>query len=67
MNWSKLVKDLRQEMILSQQELANKLGVAFCTINRYEKGYYNPTIKVQRELKKMAKSYKLDWDKYRKG
>ena len=40
------MKQARSEKGLSQQELADKLGVSRQTINAIEKGDYNPTIKL---------------------
>ena len=40
------MKDARNKAGLSQQELADKLGVSRQTINAIEKGDYNPTIKL---------------------
>ena len=40
------MKDARTMAGLSQQELADRLGVSRQTINAIEKGDYNPTIKL---------------------
>ena len=40
------MKDARTRAGLSQQELADKLGVSRQTVNAIEKGDYNPTIKL---------------------
>lgn len=40
------MKDARAKAGLSQQELADQLGVSRQTINAIEKGDYNPTIKL---------------------
>ena len=40
------IKQARTEAGLSQQELADQLGVSRQTINAIEKGDYNPTIKL---------------------
>ena len=40
------MKQARAEKGLSQQELADKLGVSRQTINAIEKGDYNPTIRL---------------------
>lgn len=40
------MKQARAEKGLSQQELADRLGVSRQTINAIEKGDYNPTIKL---------------------
>ena len=38
--------ETRKQLGLSQQELADKLGVSRQTINAIEKGDYNPTIRL---------------------
>ena len=40
------MKDARTQAGLSQQELADKLGISRQTINAIEKGDYNPTIRL---------------------
>lgn len=40
------MKDARTKEGLSQQELADRLGVSRQTINAIEKGDYNPTIRL---------------------
>ena len=40
------MKDARTQAGLSQQELADRLGVSRQTINAIEKGDYNPTIRL---------------------
>ena len=40
------MKQARAQAGLSQQELADKLGVSRQTINAIEKGDYNPTIRL---------------------
>ena len=40
------MKEARAKAGLSQQELAEKLGVSRQTINTIEKGDYNPTIRL---------------------
>ena len=40
------MKEARIQASLSQQELADKVGVSRQTINAIEKGDYNPTIRL---------------------
>lgn len=54
MDWSKIIKDLRTKMLLSQTELANLLGVSFASINRWENGHNEPTIKIKRKIKELC-------------
>ena len=44
------LKSARAAMDLSQQDLANKVGVSRQTINAIEKGDYNPTINLCRAI-----------------
>jgi len=51
MEWGKAIKKLREKLLLTQAELAEKVGVSFASINRYENNQYEPTMKVKRALK----------------
>ena len=53
MDYSIMIKKLRNKLILSQGEFAELLGVSFSTVNRWENGKYEPTIKIKRKLHKM--------------
>ncbi|MBQ9872316.1 MAG: helix-turn-helix transcriptional regulator [Eubacterium sp.] len=44
------LKSARAALDLSQQELAERVGVSRQTINAIEKGDYNPTIKLCRDI-----------------
>ena len=49
------IKMIRINLMLTQQEFAELLGVAYETVNRYENGKSNPTLKVQRRLGEVIK------------
>lgn len=51
MTYAEGIKLLRKKMLISQKELAEKLGVSFVSVNRWENNKYEPTIKVKRKLK----------------
>ena len=38
MAFSEKVKYVRSKLLLSQEDLASKIGVSFATVNRWEKG-----------------------------
>jgi len=57
MNWGASIKLLRSKMLLTQTELASKLDVSFASVNRWENGEHEPTMKVKRELKKLFIKY----------
>ena len=48
MSFSKEIKTLRQECLLSQEAFAKELGVSFATVNRWETGKTKPTYKALR-------------------
>jgi putative transcriptional regulator len=56
MNYKKLVKELRVKLILTQQEFADLLNVSFASINRWETGKHEPTIKVKRKIIELCKA-----------
>ena len=60
MNYQRLVKELREKLILTQQEFANLLGVSFASINRWETGRHEPTIKVKRKIVELCKENSID-------
>lgn len=41
-NWSALLRSIRSKLNLTQEQLAERLGVAFATINRWEGGAIKP-------------------------
>lgn len=60
MNWSSSIKELRKKMQLSQDELAKELGISFASVNRYENGKFEPTIKVKRKIKVLLDKYGIN-------
>ena len=60
MDYQRLVKKLREKLILSQQELAELLEVSFSSINRWETGKHEPTIKVKRKIVELCKQHNID-------
>lgn len=53
---------LRKKLILSQTEFAKLLDVSFATLNRWESGHFEPTIKSKRKLAPYFKKYKIETD-----
>jgi len=62
MNWALIVKKLRDKLLLTQTEFANLLGVSYATVNRWEKGHFEPTMAQKREIKMMYKKNKIEWE-----
>lgn len=56
-NYSTAIKELRTKMMLSQKEMAQVLGVSFASINRWENGVHEPTLKIKRKLRSLFNEY----------
>lgn len=61
-DYSKAIKELRSKMTLSQTEFAQLLGVSFASVNRWETGKHEPTIKVKRKIKALMREYDVKID-----
>ena len=65
-NFAETVKEVRQQLGLSQEELAHELGVSFSTINRWENSKTVPFKLARRQFeafcKRMAGQGKLNLD-----
>ena len=64
MDYRKLIKELREKLILSQEEMAATLGVSFSSINRWENGKTIPTIKARRNIVELCKKNKISLEQY---
>ena len=53
---SKVVKEIRRRLNLSQEELASKLGVSFATVNRWENYHSQPSPLAIKQIQKMLSS-----------
>lgn len=58
-NYTELLKQYREQMFLSQRDLADELGVSYVTVNRWETGKFDPTIKMKKRLYGLFKKAKL--------
>lgn len=65
-----LVKEVRSQLAISQEDLARKLGVSFATVNRWENGQSKPSKLAKAQLDafcaRMIQAGKLnlpEWDK----
>lgn len=56
-NYAESIKELRTKMTLSQIEFAQVLGVSFASVNRWETGKHEPTIKIKRKIKALMREY----------
>lgn len=55
MNYPKIIKEYRKKEGLTQEELVLKLGVSFASVNRWENGHFEPTLRVKRQLQTLIK------------
>jgi transcriptional regulator with XRE-family HTH domain len=55
-DFSTLVKDLRQRLGLTQEQLAHELGVTFSTVNQWENGRRRPQPFLRKRLLEMKAS-----------
>ena len=63
MTYAKAIKKLRSKMLLTQMEFAQFLGVSFASINRWETGRFEPTMKIKRKLVPLFQEYKIEVEK----
>ena len=42
-NYQSLVKEVRRQLSISQEDLARELGVSYATVNRWENGQARPS------------------------
>ena len=62
MEFKDKVKYVRKKLFLSQEMMAQKLGVAFATVNRWESGRCKPNYAAQRSFAEFCKSNGIDPD-----
>lgn len=62
MNYAEAIKALRKKMLVTQTELAALLGVAFVSVNRWENGAYEPTMKAKRKLAPLFIKHEIEVD-----
>ncbi len=60
MKYSEAIKLLRKKMLLTQSELADELGVAFISVNRWENEHCEPTMKIKRKLAVLFKKHSIE-------
>ena len=54
------IRKLRAKLNISQQELADILGVSFPSVNRWENGHYEPTIIAKVRLDELFKENNIE-------
>jgi DNA-binding XRE family transcriptional regulator len=59
MEYHLAIKELRKKLLVTQEELGKILGVSLVTVNRWENGKYEPTIKAKGKLNRLFVKYSL--------
>lgn len=65
MNFSKEIKEIRQQCLMSQTDFASALGVSFSTVNRWEKGKTLPTYKAMKNIENFCIQQKIDFESFK--
>lgn len=60
MNYPELIRIYREKKFLTQEDLARLLGVSTVTVNRWENGKFEPTMKMKRKLFNLFVSAKMN-------
>ncbi|MBQ2921751.1 MAG: DUF3990 domain-containing protein [Tyzzerella sp.] len=64
MKSSDIIKDIRSRLNLSQTEFAEKLGVSFATLNRWEKGHHEPSKIALGNIKRICADNNIDYAQF---
>ena len=63
MEFKDKIKIVRKNILMiSQEDMAKKLGVAFATVNRWESGRCKPNYSAQRAFAEFCKNHDIDLD-----
>ena len=60
MNYPEIIKKLRAKLLVTQTELAELLGCSFSSVNRWEKGHHEPTMKAKRKIMQSCKENNIE-------
>lgn len=50
MSFPEMIKRIRQRSFLTQQNFADKIGVSFSTVNRWESGRAKPNLRAMKSI-----------------
>lgn len=62
MDYQQLIKTIRGKLLITQTELAEMLGCTFASVNRWERGHHEPTIKMKRKIVELCRKNKIKVD-----
>lgn len=64
MKTSDIIKNIRNILALSQTELAERLGVSFATVNRWEKGHCEPSQIAIKAIRQLCTDSNIDYSQF---
>lgn len=59
-DYPRAIRKLRAKINISQQELADMLGVSYPSVNRWENGHYEPTILAKVKLEELLNQNNIE-------
>ena len=59
-DYPSLVKEVRQQLSISQEDLARELGVSYATVNRWENGQAKPSKLARAQLDAFCERMQAD-------
>lgn len=62
MDFAQTVKEIRQQLNMSQEQLARELNVSYATINRWEKGKNSPNMLTKKVFYEFCKEKGINED-----
>ncbi len=62
MNYTKMIRRIRDELLVTQEELAKMLGVTFATVNRWENGHHEPTMTQRRRIRDLCRKKRIPYE-----
>ena len=61
MDLGEIIRETRQKAFFTQEEFAQKIGVALSTVNRWELDKACPNVKAMKEIKSFCKENEMDY------
>lgn len=67
MQFCEIIKQLRQHILLSQEDFGKELGVTFATVNRWENGKTLPNYKTLKQIEGLCQKHNLNFEDIRRS
>lgn len=64
MTYTEKVKLIREQLLLSQEEMAVKLGVSSVTVCRWETGKVEPSLKAKKSIRAFCEEHGINFEQY---